>query len=97
MMTLQEIHKLYLLLRDYLPEKEEKYLLDELIAIFERAEPGTISKCLEIMYPSRQPRDTLDGVKMFVEGIKKNEFFEYVSFVNTIKHARRSSKNPTRN
>ena len=90
-LTLPKIHQLYLLLRDYLPEQEERYLIDELIAIFEKAKPGTIFDCLKIMYPNKEPKDSLNGIEMFIEGMKENEFFEYVSFINGVKRARRDS------
>ena len=34
-LTLRQIHELYLLLKPYLPEKEEKYLIDEVDAMLE--------------------------------------------------------------
>lgn len=87
------MHNLYLTLRHALGEKDEVYLIDELAGIFRRAEPGTIWKCLEIMYKKPNPRTSIEGTRMFVEGIKVNEFFAYVEFLKTL-NGRRDRKKP---
>lgn len=91
-LTLRQIHDLYLTLRHALSEKQEVYLIDELSGIFRRAEPGTIWKCLEIMYAKPNPGNGLEATRMFVEGIKVNEFFAYVEFLKTLNDRRDRKK-----
>lgn len=83
-LNLRQIHNLYLTLRHALGEVEQTYLIDELEGIFRRAEPGTIWKALEIMYSKPNPKSGLEGTRMFVEGIKVNEFFSYVEFLKSL-------------
>jgi hypothetical protein len=89
-LSLREIHQLYLLLVDYLPEKEQGSFLDELISVFDKAKPGTIAECLNILYPKYVIQDSLESIAMFIEGLNQNDFFGYANFLSGIKRARRN-------
>lgn len=93
-LTLREMHRLYLLLRDCLPEKEERYLIDEIGQMVERMKNGnTLIRAIDILYPSKKVDygNPLELLLLFVRGLKQNEFFEYASFINGIKRGERSS------
>lgn len=86
------MHKLYLLLRKYLPEKEEKYLIDEIEKMVGRMNSGVpISKSLDILYPNLNidRNNPLEILLLFIRGLKQNSFFEYVEFINGIKRGGR--------
>ena len=87
MYSLRSIHKLYLILKHCLPEKEHELLLDELESMLDRAEPGTIVKSLEIMFPKKDlsKNSHAELFDMFMQGLTKSNFFEYSHFINGIK------------
>lgn len=90
-LNLHQIHKLYLLLRDCLPEKDEVYLIDEIEVMVSRMRNGTILfRAIEIMYPRLEieANNPLEILSLFVKGLKQNEFFEYVGFINGIKRGK---------
>lgn len=91
MLTLREIHKLYLLLRSCLPEKEEAYLIDEIEKMVDRMESGeTLIQAVEILYPKKKfnRENPLEILLLFIQGLKQNDFFDYVLFINKIKRGR---------
>lgn len=93
-LTLREIHSLYLVLKDSLPEKEESYLIDEIQKMVGRMESGDVLlKALDIMYPKKKinQNNPLELLLLLIKGLKANEFFEYVQFINGIKRGRRTS------
>lgn len=92
-LNIQEIHKLYLLLRSCLPQKEEMYLIDEIEKIVGMMESGeTLIQAVEIMYPKNKinKENPLEILLLFIRGLKQNEFFEYAIFINGIKRGRRT-------
>jgi hypothetical protein len=93
-LTLPQIHRLYLLLRNCLPEKEEQYLIDEIEAMVGRMESGeTLIQAVEIMYPKKKfdRNNPLELLLLFIKGLKHHDFFEYATFINGIKRGRRTS------
>ena len=93
-LTLREMHRLYLLLRDCLPEKEERYLVDEIEAMVGRMKRDrTLILAVEIMFPESKidRNNPLELLILLIRGLKHNDFFEYVSFVNKLKDGRRNS------
>lgn len=94
MLTLQEIHRLYLLLRDCLPHNEEHYLIDQIQIMVHKMESGeTLIQAVEIMYPKKKfnKKNPLELLLLFIKGLKENEFFEYAHFINGIKRGKRTS------
>jgi hypothetical protein len=93
-LNLHEIHRLYLLLRSCLPEKEEAYLIDEIEKMVGMMENGEVLlRSIEIMYPKVEidTRNPLEILLLFTDGLKCNDFFEYVSLVREIKRGKRKS------
>ena len=93
-LTLREIHKLYLLLRHSLPEKEESYLIDEIERMVSMMEGGEVLvRSVQILYPRAKinKNNPLELLLLFIQGLKQNEFFDYVSFINGIKRGGRKS------
>jgi hypothetical protein len=93
-MNLQEIHKLYLLLRSCLPQKEEPYLIDEIEKMVGMMESGeTLVQAVELMYPKKKidKHNPLELLLLFTKGLKQSEFFDYVNFINGIKRGGRAS------
>ena len=93
-MNLREIHKLYILLRSCLPQKEEPYLIDEIEKMVGMMESGeTLIKAVELMYPKKKfdANNPLEVLLLFIQGLKQNEFFDYVNFINEIKRGGRKS------
>lgn len=92
-LNLQEIHRLYLLLRSCLPHKEELFLLDEvdkMVGMMENEE--TLIQAVELMYPKKKvSNNPIELLLLFTQGLKQNEFFEYATFINGIKRGRRTS------
>jgi len=87
-LTLREIHSLYLILRHALPEKEETYLIDEIEKMVGRMNSGrTLVRAIEIMYPKLNfnHNNPLELLFLLIKGLKQNDFFEYVAFINGIK------------
>lgn len=88
------MHRLYLLLRDCLPEKEERYLIDEIEAMVGRMKNGNVLiRAIDIMYPKQKTDygNPLELLLLFIRGLKQNDFFEYASFINGIKRGKRTS------
>jgi hypothetical protein len=83
--NLREIHKLYFLLKDALPEKEEEYLVNEVIKIMEKIDPVNFKKVMYVLRGDRFDFKNPGKIAfMFVEGIKKVSFFSYVAFMKSI-------------
>jgi hypothetical protein len=93
MLNLRQIHKLYLLLKDCLPEQEEGYLIDEIESMIGRMKSdNTLFRAIEIMYPKKEidARNSMEVLLLFIRGLKENEFFEYVHLINGIKRGKRT-------
>lgn len=93
-LNIQEIHRLYLLLKDTLPEQEELYLIDEIEGMVGRMHSGrTLVKAVDIMYPRKEldVHNPLEMLLLFIQGLKENEFFYYAKFINGITSGKRTS------
>ena len=86
-LSLQEIHKLYLILKPYLPEKEEDYLIYEVIRIMEKITPQEFQESMLIMYGKKFNFKQNPGklAVEFINGVKKHNLFSYIHFVKSIK------------
>jgi hypothetical protein len=80
-LTLREIHKLYLLLKNCLPEKEEEFLIDEIDVILDKATPEQLTESFKILKKDFSKKGGLEIVTLFIEGFRENNFFDYVHFV----------------
>ena len=78
------MHKLYLLLKPCLPEKEEPYLLDEVEKILENSNGAILRKSIEIIYKDAGKKSAFELLVLFVTGLKDTNFFSYVGFVQGI-------------
>lgn len=79
-LNLTEIHRLYQILKPALPKKED--VASSIMAIFQNSPSGTVEQCLSIMYPKHKGKvEVLDIIQMFVEGMRQNDFFSYVKFI----------------
>lgn len=93
-LTLREIHKLYLLLRHSIPEKEEPYLLNEIEKMVNMMEgEQVLIKAVEILFPKLKVNkdNPFELLLLFIRGLKYNDFFDYASFVKGIRGKRPSS------
>lgn len=83
------MHNLYLLLRSCLPRQEERYLVDEIDKMVGMMDSDkTLIGAVELMFPKKKINrsNPLELLVLFVRGLKHNDFFEYVSFINGLKH-----------
>lgn len=87
-LNLTEIHRLYLVLKDSLPDKEEALLIDQIEEIIQRGEPDLMERCTAIMYPKVKESDPLSLLLLFIKGLQDNDFFEYAYFINGLKRGK---------
>lgn len=81
-LNLRKIHALYLTLKHCLPDKDSQYLIDQIGGILDRAQDGTILKCLEIMFGKNfSKKNYVELLSLFIRGLRENDFFAYVNFV----------------
>ena len=80
-LNLRQIHSLYLLLKPFLPPKEEKYLIDEVEKIVDRMNDAIFLESLRIMYSKPVKGNPVELLFYFIRGMKQNTFFEYVEFI----------------
>jgi hypothetical protein len=64
-----------------LPEKEEEYLVDQVIYIMEHISIKNFNKVLKIFYPKLKVKNPMKIAQLFIKGFSENKFFEYVFFV----------------
>ncbi len=85
-LTLREIHQLYLLLKPCLPEKEEEYLVYEVITIMEKISPESFIESMKILHGNKFNFKQNPGelALAFVGGLKKRDLFSYVHFIKSI-------------
>lgn len=92
-LTLEQIHGLYLLLLPYIPEKEEKFLIDQVDKMLENMPSEVFISAIEIMYENVKYESPIKIAVMFIEGLKQNNFFDYVSFIeNLVKNGQHATK-----
>ena len=85
-LSLRQIHRLYLLLKPVLPEKEEAYLIDEAEKLLEKMNDEMFLSAIEIMYQKKIEGNPVELLSYFIRGIRQNNFFNYVEFVQGLKH-----------
>lgn len=82
-LSLNEMWKLYLLLKDSLGDSTEELLVDEIKKIISKIDVDEYKNVLQLLYGKRIfSRHRSEYLLYFVAGLKKNNFF---SFVFTIK------------
>ena len=87
MYSLRSIHKLYLVLKSSLPEKDSEYLIDEVDRMLDKIEVEKFLESLAIMFPKKD-FSKLPDVELlvwFIKGLKQSNFFEYANFVKGLK------------
>jgi hypothetical protein len=86
-LTLREVHKLYLLLKPFLPEKEEDYLIYEVIKILEKITPDTMKAAMDIYYNKDFAfKETPTQIALMFSGvIKDSGLFAYIQFIERLK------------
>lgn len=79
--------KLYLLLKPTLDNRETKpILLDEIEEILILSKPGTLFAVLNVLYDNISVDMTgMDAVIHLMNGLDKNEFYEFVDVVKVIR------------
>ncbi len=83
-LTLEQIHNLYLILLPHIPEKEEKFLIDQVDKMLENMPSDTFIHAMEILHPSLKNESPVRIAFLFIEGLKRNDFFGYVSFIRSM-------------
>lgn len=69
------------------------YLIDEIEKMIDMMEgEEVLAKSLEILYPTNKINNPIEMILLFVRGLKENEFFDYVLFVDGIRNGGRTSK-----
>lgn len=90
-LTLRQVHELYLLLKPTLPEKEKKYLLNEIDEMLEKITTETMGRVLEILEIETKDKTSLQILSIFIRRLREVGFFEYVGFLRGINGERRNS------
>lgn len=83
-LTLEQIHSLYLLLLPYIPEKEEALLIDQVDKMLESMPSEVFISAIEIMYEDVKYDSPIKVAVLFIDGLKRNNFFDYASFVENL-------------
>jgi hypothetical protein len=83
-LTLREIHKLYLLLKPCLPEKEEEFLIDEMDSILDKMTEEVMKQSLEIIYRKEIADEPFEMLILLMSGLSDSDFFNYVAFLKSI-------------
>lgn len=81
-LNLKEIHRLYLVLKHALPEKEEVLLIDQVDEMLNKISPSEFMESLSILY--KQNPSKKNDIELFlflIRGLRENNFFEYAHFV----------------
>lgn len=87
MYSLHSIHRLYLVLKDSLPEKDSEFLIDEVDSMLDKMSVEKFLESLALMFPKKD-FSKLPDVELlvwFIKGLKQSNFFEYANFVKGIK------------
>lgn len=82
-LTLRKIHELYLLLKPFLPEQDEAFLIDQVEKIVQGISNEAFYGSLEILHPKKDfSQFSVFGLlSLLIEGLRANDFFEYANFV----------------
>lgn len=85
-LSFNEMWKLYKTIKDALPEKNEEYLFHEVLKTMEKMTNSNFKDVLLVLYGdgfhNNQP--TSKYALMFIDGMKKNNFFSFSSFVKSL-------------
>lgn len=87
-LNLREIWKLYKTLKPTMPEKEEEFLLFELIEILKKLSTPEFVEILRLFYRKdfNEESSSGDSALLFVKGIKLNKLFSFVGVIEGFKH-----------
>lgn len=81
-LNLQEITRIYLLLKSALGDKEEDDLWDEISKIIRLASPEALLECIYVLYDNKpEIHSVLEFNNWFAKGLLENEFFAFVNFI----------------
>ena len=80
-LNLDEMWELYTLLKKGIPEKEETYLVHEVIKIIQGISTDNFKKSLSVMYGDISKTNSGEFALMFVKGIKQNGLFSFIEFI----------------
>lgn len=85
-LNLNEIWKIYLLLRPAIIDREmEDTLLGELEILAELAPEGSLVASLDIMYKNLPENlSVAKAVELLIKGLDKHRFFDFVRFVKEL-------------
>jgi hypothetical protein len=86
-LNLEEVHRLYLTLKDGLAGTREVFLIDEVKKLILNNSEENFRLSLEILF-GKEVLGLNPGeyALLFVRGLKQNSFFAYVEFLNGLKH-----------
>lgn len=85
-LNFDEMWKLYKILKPSLPNKNEKYLIDEVSKIMQNINNATFKDSLLFIYgygfqTNRVPAEFL---VLFIRGLKENDFFTFFDFIQSL-------------
>ena len=86
-LTLDEMWKLYRIIKPSLQSEQKDRLIDEIEAMLDNAPSGMVRSSLSVLYakPERfSDANPLEFLLLFVVGIKKNKFFKFVEFMSEL-------------
>ena len=86
-LNIREVYQLYKLLEDGIPEKDEKYLMDEVLKILEGISTHAFKQGLRILYGDEFyiNKSPIKLATMFVDGIKENNFMSFVQIMKDLR------------
>ena len=85
-LSIREVCRVYYLLGQ---SKQKKFLIDEVVEIFNTVPPRNIQRVLGILYPKKSFTNPMDVGLSFTNGLKVNRFFDFQSFIGILtKHGR---------
>ena len=85
-LNFDDIWKLYKIIKDALPEKDEQYLLHEIQKTMEKMTNSSFKEVLLLLYGEgfQKNKVSMDFVLMFIRGLKVNNFFAFSSFIKSL-------------
>lgn len=87
-LSIREIHQLHKTLKSGLPEKDEQYLLYETLKILKGISTEQFKDALRIMYGKDISTNPIDTAVLFIDGLKKSEFFAFHQFISGLTNGR---------
>ena len=85
-LPLDEMWKLYKSLKNGLPEREEKHLIDEVTKLMGGITNAEFKEALRIMYGDSFyiGKAPAEFALMFIKGLKKNSFFQFAYMIKGV-------------